>query len=92
MWRYCFYSNKSDSDKLYKVNGDGTGKAKLSNDKATFINASKDYVYYVNYSDNENLYKIPVGGGRSEKITNEYGTNITILDDKIFFNGMFYDK
>ncbi|AJG99396.1 hypothetical protein LF65_02823 [Clostridium beijerinckii] len=87
-----FYSNKSDSDKLYKVNGDGTGKAKLSNDKATFINASKDYVYYVNYSDNENLYKIPVGGGRSEKITNEYGTNITILDDKIFFNGMFYDK
>lgn len=87
-----FYSNKSDSDKLYKVNGDGTGKAKLSNDKSTFINASKDYVYYVNYSDNENLYKIPVGGGRSEKITNEYGTNITILDDKIFFNGMFYDK
>ncbi|WP_026887587.1 DUF5050 domain-containing protein [Clostridium beijerinckii] len=87
-----FYSNKSDSDKLYKVNGDGTGKAKLSNDKATFINASKDYVYYVNYSDNENLYKIPVGGGRSEKITNEYGTNITILDDKIFFNGMFYNK
>ncbi|NRT35211.1 hypothetical protein BJV38_002202 [Clostridium beijerinckii] len=87
-----FYSNKSDSNKLYKVNGDGTGKAKLSNDKATFINASKDYVYYVNYSDNENLYKIPVGGGRSEKITNEYGTNITILDDKIFFNGMFYNK
>lgn len=87
-----FYSNKSDSDKLYKVNGDGIGKAKLSNDKATFINASKDYVYYVNYSDNENLYKIPVGGGRSEKITNEYGTNITILDDKIFFNGMFYNK
>ncbi|GEP64674.1 hypothetical protein CBE01nite_24420 [Clostridium beijerinckii] len=87
-----FYSNKSDSDKLYKVNGDGTGKAKLSNDKATFINASKDYVYYVNYSDNENLYKIPVGGGRSEKITNEYGANITILEDKIFFNGMFYDK
>lgn len=87
-----YYSNKSDGNKLYKINGDGTGKGKLSNDKVTFINADKDYVYYVNYSDNENLYKIPVRGGKSKKITNEYGTNITILDDKIFFNGMFYKK
>jgi transglutaminase/protease-like cytokinesis protein 3 len=87
-----FYSNKSDDNKLYKINGDGTGKAKLSNNKATFINASHDYVYYVNYLDNENLYKIPVIGGKSEKITNEYGTNITILKDKIFFNGIFYGK
>ena len=65
---------------------------KLSNNKATFINASHDYVYYVNYSDNENLYKIPISGGKSERITNEYGTNITILKDKIFFNGMFFKK
>ena len=25
-----YYSNKSDYNKLYKINGDGTGKAKLS--------------------------------------------------------------
>ena len=73
-----YYSNKSDYNKLYKINADGTGKAKLSNNKATYINARHDYVYYVNYSDNENLYKIPVDGGKSEKITNEYGTNIKI--------------
>ncbi|BCZ45897.1 hypothetical protein psyc5s11_19640 [Clostridium gelidum] len=82
-----YYSNK-----LYKINGDGTGKAKLSNNKAIFINASHNYVYHINYLDNENLYEIPAIGGKSEKITNEYGTNITILKDKIFFDGMFYRK
>lgn len=87
-----FYSNKSDGENLYKINTDGTKKCKISDNKATFINANKDYVYFVNASDKDNLYKTTFSGGKAEKITDEYGFNITILDNKIYFNGMFYDK
>ena len=43
---WIYYSNATDSDKLYKIKIDGTGKVKINDDGAMFISVVDDWIYY----------------------------------------------
>ncbi len=43
---WVYYSNTSDSHKLYKIKIDGTGKTKISDDDAMYINIVNEWIYY----------------------------------------------
>lgn len=61
---WIFYANPYDSLKLYKININGDGKSKLSDDKPNYINVIGRYVYYQNTNDKTKmgLYKIGIDG------------------------------
>lgn len=50
-----FFSNPSDNGKLYSMDIQGNNLKKLSDDKATYINADENYVYYVRDNSGTNL-------------------------------------
>lgn len=47
-----YFANPNDGNKLYRMNTDGTGIKKISDDSAAFINADEHYVYYTRTGDN----------------------------------------
>jgi hypothetical protein len=85
---WIYYSNNG----LYKININGTGKEKLSNDDCRSINVIGDYIYYVIngdlYSNSSNgIYRIHTDGTKRELLINEtiISGNITVVDDLIYY-------
>ena len=45
-----YFSNPSDSWKLYSMDSSGGNLKKLANDIPTYINVDENYIYYVDYA------------------------------------------
>lgn len=58
---WIYYSNASDSYKLYKIKIDGTGKTKINDDDAMFINIVDEWIYYGTGSENQTI-KVKIDG------------------------------
>lgn len=58
---WVYYSNVSDSYKLYKIKIDGTNKTKINDDDAMFINIVGEWIYYATGSDDDTI-KVKIDG------------------------------
>lgn len=71
---------------LYKVNCDGTGLCKLS-DNANQVIVSKGWIYYTSMSDSDNtsLYKMDTDGNNKTKLSDNNVYNINIIGDYVYY-------
>jgi hypothetical protein len=83
---YIYYSNSWDLEKLYKMGFDGLFNKKISEDKAQYINISKDYIYYSNYSNGGKLYKSELDGSKSHLLVDDKAAYITLSGDDIYYS------
>lgn len=83
---YIYYSNTTDSGKIYKMSDSGLENYIICDDDAKYITASGGWIYYSNYSDNGKIYKVKVDGTRRQKISDNIGTFLNVLGDKIYYS------
>lgn len=93
------FVNKSDGDKIYKVNVKDKKVLKLTNHSAgvadggefaysngeQYIGASEEYVYYINSSDENNLYKVKNDGTEEAKLLKGKVQILDTVEDTIFY-------
>ncbi len=76
-----FFSNPSDSGKLYSMDSNGNNLQKLSDDIVTYINADDNYIYYIRNNVGENLeYNFFSFYSNALVRIDRDGDNIVILD------------
>ncbi len=76
-----YFSNPSDSGKLYSMDSDGKNLKKLSNDNATFINVDDNYIYYIRNNSGSDLNFNFVAFHRNALVRMDHnGRNTIILD------------
>ncbi len=51
-----YFANSGDGGKLYRASLDGSGKTKLTEDRAQYINATERHLYYVAMGERETIY------------------------------------
>ena len=83
---WIYYSNESDSGKLYKIRTDGTSNVKISNDNGLFMNIVDDYIYYTNFSDNKSIYKIKKDGTGRTKLNGDSSEYINVINGWIYYS------
>ncbi|MFP3499406.1 DUF5050 domain-containing protein, partial [Pseudomonas sp. SIMBA_059] len=62
--------------KIYKINVDGTGKQKISNERANELVVYNGWIYFSNYSRGGYLYKMKTDGTQLTKITDFLISNL----------------
>jgi uncharacterized protein YchJ len=85
---WIFYSNWQNRGNLYKAKSDGSGRMKLSDDKARFINVIGNWVYYSDRNDNFKLYKITTDGKYRTKLNNDETYFLTVVGDWIYYQNV----
>lgn len=83
---YVYYSNVSDGEKLYKIGFDGVFNKKISENKAQYLNVSKDYIYYSNYSNGGKLYKSKLDGSNAQLLVDDKAAYITLAGEDIYYS------
>lgn len=81
---YIIYRN--GSQEIVKINSDGTGRAVIEEQKASFVKTNIDgNIYYGNQSDNCSIYSINQKGGSSTKVLKTTAYNAETLGQWIYF-------
>lgn len=80
-----YFSNEKDNRTLYKVNLDGSGLTKLTDDSAYDMQVCGDWIYYSNGKEENKLYKIKTDGTERTLIYNGSGYLLNIINDWIYF-------
>lgn len=80
---YC--SNWYDGDKIYKMNLNGTGIQKVSDDAASELIVSNNIIYYANESDHNALYYMNIDGTGRKKLLGEPVRNLELLGSLIYY-------
>lgn len=84
---WLYYSNRVDY-KPYKIRTNGTGKMKLCNDSAEYINVIGDWVYYSNGAEKGKLYRIHTNGTARTKLNDDDSDFVSIVDGWIYYQNM----
>ena len=85
---WIYYSNRDggpDSYKPYKIRTDGTGKTKLCNDAAEYLNVVGDWVYYSQGAEQGKLYKIRTDGTGRTKLSDDDSDFVSVVDGWIYY-------
>lgn len=83
---WIYYSNSFYDYKLYKIKHDGSGRIKLSDDKAVCINIMGDWIYYINLSDHSELYKARLDYSDPTSLEVTVSNFLCVVDDWIYYN------
>ena len=81
-----YYSNGNDGWTLYTVKTNGSGKAKLNDDKSYGINAAGDFVYYINSTDGKKIYAVKTDGSGRRKVCEDESSNISVEGELIYYS------
>ena len=91
-----YYVNYADSNKLYKMQLDGTSRTKLSEETSVYnINVVDDWVYYRTNYDFGPVYKVRTNGTDKVKLIDEDVYNIYVRGSWIYYstsNGLYKIK
>jgi len=76
-----YFSNPSDGGKLYSMDSTGSNLAKISDDRATYINVDDNYIYYVRNNPGDSLDFNFVAFHRNALVRMDHdGENLVLLD------------
>ena len=81
------YYNKG-SIKFYKVKADGSGRTKLNDDFACFINAAGQWIYYQNFNQGNKLYKVRTDGSDRTKLNDDISDSINVSGDWAYYENV----
>lgn len=59
---WIYFLNAKEDGALYKMKKDGTEEARISKDKAVFLNFLDGYIYYCNGTEGSRIYRIKPDG------------------------------
>ena len=83
---YIYYINADDNGAIYRIQTDGSGKQKLSNDSSDHLNLFDERLYYHN-SDDYGIYSMKTDGSDRQRLGNGAAMGINVVDDRIFYAG-----
>ncbi len=87
--KWAYFSNQADQGKLYKIQPtEPTGRQKICDDAARFINVIGDTIYYCNTSDGDALYSIRTDGAQRTKLLAGQCEFISVENGWIYFGGL----
>lgn len=66
-----FYTNLSDSGKIYRINYDGTDDNLFLDASCDSINNDEKYLYYSDIEDNKSIYRVDFNGNNVKKLTDK---------------------
>jgi|GEM_PF-3753132 len=84
---WVYYISNADFT-LYKMRADGSGRVKICDDQALYINVIGDMIYYQNCSDDRNVYKIKTDGTGREKLNDDPSQFVTAAGGWIYYHHM----
>lgn len=77
-----YYYNRSDANKLYVMNKDGSDKEAVYNIVgATELNVYGDYLYYLSGG----IYRVNLKNGQTDRLISENCRNLILCDDLIYY-------
>ncbi|MTI48436.1 MAG: DUF5050 domain-containing protein [Firmicutes bacterium] len=84
---YIYFTNEERNDwasdaNLYKINSDGTDKAKLCDDSPSDINVVGNWVYYISGG---NIYKIRLDGTNKTLLNEEYSDYLQVIGNWMYY-------
>jgi surface glycoprotein (TIGR04207 family) len=80
---WIFYNNGNE---LYKINVDGSGRMKLADDNAFYINVVGDWVYYNGWDGESNrLYRVRTNGTGRTALNNVSSWLVNVIGDWIYY-------
>ena len=92
---YVYFSNKADSDSLYRMKLDGTAVEKLHPDSVSYIQVINDYVYYVRTNKTSEdvvlrgqpygIFRLEIGEDKAEQIYNGLVLSMRMLGNYLYF-------
>ncbi|MCL2815373.1 MAG: DUF5050 domain-containing protein, partial [Oscillospiraceae bacterium] len=90
-----YYSNGNDNWTLHTKKTDGSGAAKLCDDRSYGINASGGFIYYINATDDKKIYSIKTDGSSKKKLCDDESSGVNIDGDTLYYinesdNGAIY--
>lgn len=80
-----YYANWSDGDKIYKMNLNGSGSQKISDDSAAELIISNNIIYYSNESNSNKLYSVNIDGTGKKKLLDESVNNLELMGNLIYY-------
>lgn len=81
---WIYYINIADLS-IYKINKDGMGKKKLTNELTENMSVLDGWIYYSNITDDRTIYKIKTDGTSKTKLAGTSGEFLNVVDDWIYF-------
>ena len=92
---YVYFSNKADSDSLYRMKSDGTKLEKLHSDRVSYIQVINDYIYYVRMNETSaevvlrgqpyGIFRLEIGDNKAEQIYNGVVLSMRMLGNYLYF-------
>jgi len=82
---WIYYVNDNDSNKIYKIRSDGTGRQKLNEDDSLYLNVIGSWLYYSNEKDGNKIYKIRTDGTGRQKVNNDCSSELNVIGDWIYY-------
>ncbi|WP_052343599.1 DUF5050 domain-containing protein [Bacillus massiliigorillae] len=82
---YYYYSNSNDSEKLYRINKDGSGKVKILNARAPYFVIKDKTIYFSNYSQGGYLYKATIQGTGLTKMNKVHSIDLYIQESYLYY-------
>lgn len=81
---YIYYSNAPDK-KLYRIKENGTGKKRITGDRALWLNEKNGWIYFSDYSRGGYIYKIKTDGSRLTKMNNVWSQYLYIKGSYLYY-------
>jgi hypothetical protein len=86
-----FFMNMESNWNIYRMNFDGTEKARLNDSRSIWINVVDSWVYYVNRDHGNAIYKMRIDGTENQLLISVSTTSINVFDGWIYFNNLRND-
>jgi hypothetical protein len=88
---WIYYTNDDSETGIYKIRTDGSQRAQLSNDKASFINVVDGWIYYsvldiYREEVETGIFKIRTDGSQRTQLSKDQATDINVYDGWIYFS------
>lgn len=82
----------SDGSGLFKVKKDDKSRIKISDDKASYLNISGNYLYFSSYMNGSTkLFRIKTDGTGRQKLSDNNCSYINVAEDFIYYISRIYD-
>lgn len=81
---WIYYRNNADNGKLYAMKTDGSDWKLLTNQRASNINVSGNWIFYWDFYDTD-LYTIHTDGSGKKKLFDENVSDMYFAGDRIFY-------
>jgi serine/threonine protein kinase len=89
---WVYYSNWSDSSRLYQMRTDGSGRTRFNDEHAYDINVTDEWIYYMNGSIGNSLYKIKPDGSDRRQIAEGNCLSINVVGGWVYYRNSYIDR